>query len=149
MITDYENFEVQTLLPLSELSLFTVTICFSPFFMQACYEAFCWQRSPCMLFCISSIFLCWEIAWVPFSRPPLFSWFFVFPSVSGCGYCHAFSSCVRPECISVLHPTMFYFIYFNPCENSMSPNEFSLLLPHFCDFCASLFFAHSNWSPFC
>lgn len=139
---------LQTLLPLSELSLFTITICFSPFLMQACRKAFCWasgytpylvtssrrQCSPCMLLCISSIFLCWEIAQVPFSQLRLFSWFFVLPSVSSCGYYLALSSCARPECISVLDPTIFYFIYFNPSENSMSPDEFSLLLPHFCDF---------------
>lgn len=115
--------------------------------MQACYEAFCRasgytpplitssrrQCSPCMLFCISSIFLSWEIAWVSFSRLHLFSWFFVLPPCQAVVTAMPFLP-VPGQSTSVLLPPIFYLIYFNPCENSMSPNEYSLLFPHFCDF---------------
>jgi len=115
--------------------------------MQACYEAFCRasgytpylvtssprQRCPFMLFCISSIFLCWEIAWVPLFWLPLFScFFFVLPCQAVLTAMPFFLCRVRVPLCSPSY--MFYFICFNPCENSMSPNDFSLLLPHFCDF---------------
>lgn len=117
-------------------ALFLHFICL---FMQACCEAFCWalgytpclvtssrrQCSPCLLFC-------WEIAPFScsgkclgsFSQLPLFSWCFVLPSVPGCGYCHTRSSCARPVCTVVLHPTVFYLMSFNPCENCVSPDSF-------------------------
>lgn len=134
---------LQTLFPLSELSLFTVMICFlhssrrlavrrsagppdTPHLATSSRRQCC----PCVLFCISSIFLCWEVAWVPFFPGFLYS-----PGHFFSLWCQAVVTAMPFLPVPGQTASLFSILqcFISSISISMSLNEFSLSLPHFCD----------------